>query len=76
MVYLIWLATLVISFYAGYMLRDLTRKIEAVQEVLKEKIDKKPVEPDIKSEIIDPYDEIQTARFERDQLMKRMNPGE
>lgn len=76
MVYLIWLATLVISFYAGYRLRDLTRKIEAVQEVLKEKVDRKPVETEPQSTLIDLDDPIKEAQYARDQLMKKLNPHE
>lgn len=76
MVYLIWLATLVISFYAGYRLRDLTRKIEAVQEVLKDKVDRKPVETEPQSILIDLDDPIKEAQYVRDQLMKKLNPHE
>lgn len=73
MIYLIWLVTLIISFYAGYKLRDLTRKIEQVQEVLQAKVDKKPEPVEPQSTLIDVDDPIQTARFEHEKMMRELN---
>ena len=76
MLYIAWFLSVVMSFYAGYKLRDLTKKIEVLQEVVKEKIDKpkEPEEP--KSQVIDPLDPVQTAMYEHELLMKRLNPNE
>lgn len=74
MIYLVWLLSLVAAFGLGYKLRDITSKIEVVQTLLKEKVDKQPDEPEPISNLIDPTDEVQTAIYEHDQLMKKLNP--
>lgn len=74
MIYLIWLLSLIVVFWLGYKLRDIVSKIEVVQEVLKEKVDKKPEEPEPVSNLIDPTDEVQTAIYEHDKMMEKLNP--
>lgn len=75
MIYLLWLLSLLIAFALGYKLGDITKKLRAIKELLKEKADKVQPEPEKPvSEVIDPYDEIQTAIYERDKLIKKLNP--
>lgn len=72
MLYLVWAISIVASFYLGYKFGDLTKKVEAVQEILKEKIDKPKEEPN--SQLIDVLDPVQSARYEHEQMLKKMNP--
>jgi len=75
MTYLIWLLSLLASFTLGYKLGDLTKQIKSLQQAVKEKVDK-PVKEEPVSEIIDPYDPVQTALYEREKMMARLNPKE
>jgi len=65
-----------LSFWLGYKLRDLTNKVQDLQEVIKEKIDKPKEVEEPKSEVIDPLDEVQTAIYEHNKMMERLNPDE
>lgn len=73
---LAWAITLIATFGLGYIFRSLKDRVKAVEEMLKQKVDrpKKPEEP--QSTLIDPLDEIQEARFEMEQRMKKLNPNE
>lgn len=64
----------IIAYYLGYYSRNIEKHIEYLEEVVKSKIDKEPVIEEPKSEIIDPDDPIQTAIYERDKIMKKLNP--
>lgn len=55
----------------GYHFRTVDRKIEVLEEEIKKKIDKPKEEP--KSLVVDPYDEVQNAQFELDQMNKKLN---
>ncbi len=69
---LIWLQLIIISFFMGYHISRFNKRIEVLEKTLKQKVDKKPDDP--VSEVIDPYDDIQTAKYEHDKLMKKLNP--
>lgn len=71
---LAWIVSLGFAYLLGSKLRDITKKIVELEEVVKSKVDKKPEEPESVSEIIDPTDEVQEAIYEHEQLMKRLNP--
>lgn len=73
MIYLVWLLSLAAAFGLGSKLHDITSKIEAVQTLLKEKVDKQPDEPEPVSEVIDPLDEVQTAMYEHHKMMEKLN---
>jgi hypothetical protein len=76
MIVFIWILSLYAAFYLGSRLGDITRELKAIQRLLAEKTSKpKPVEVP-KSTLIDPDDPVQTAQFEHEQLMKRLNPDE
>lgn len=63
------------TFLLGYYLRGLKKKIEQVEKAVQTKITKKePIIQEPKSEVLDPLDEVQTAIYERDQMLKKMNP--
>lgn len=74
MIYLVWIISLIATFYLGYRFGELEKKVKQVQEVLKQKIDRPPEEPE--SEIIDLLDPVKEAQYEHDKLMKRLNPDE
>lgn len=74
MIYLVWIISLIATFYLGYRFGELEKKVKQVQQVLKQKIDKPPEEP--QSEIIDPLDEVQTAMYEHRKMMEKLNPDE
>lgn len=74
MAYILWSLSLFATFTLGYKLGDITKKLTVVEQILKEKVDKKPEPEEPVSNFIDPYDEVQTAIYERDKLMKKMNP--
>lgn len=74
MVYIVWFLSVVASFGLGYLFQDLTKKIEAVQIAIKEKVDKKPEQDAPQSQLIDVLDPVQTAMYEHEKEMKRLNP--
>lgn len=73
---LTWVITVVAAFFLGYFLRGLTKKIAQLEQAIAQKVDKKPEEPEPEpvSELIDPTDPIANAKWEHDQLMKKLNP--
>lgn len=78
MIYLIWFLSLLAAFFLGYKFGDLTKKVKAVEQAVKQKLDKKPakIQQEPVSSIIDPLDEIQTAIYERNKMMEKLNPNE
>lgn len=71
-----WVVSCIAVFLVGYHYRGIVKKVESLEAEVKLKIDRPVVEPEVESELIDPLDEVQTAIYERDQLMKRLNPNE
>jgi hypothetical protein len=65
-------------FFLGFYIRGLNITIKEVAKLVTEKLAepekplRNPYEPH--SEVIDPLDEVQNAIYERDQLLKKMNP--
>jgi hypothetical protein len=74
MIYIAWVLSLAIAFTGGYYSKVVVKRVEVLEETVKSKIDK-PVIEEPKSQVIDPYDEVQTAIYERDKLMKKLNPN-
>ena len=68
-----WTLSLIATFLLGYHYRDLTKKVEHLEKVVKSKEDRKVVE-EAKSQLIDPSDEIQNAIYEHERMMKKLNP--
>lgn len=73
MIYIAWVFSLALAFLGGYYSKVVVRKVEHLEETIKSKADKPTVE-ESKSQIIDPYDEVQTAIYEHEKMMKRLNP--
>ena len=71
-----WILSVVCAFWLGHHLRGIAKKIEQVEASVKMKVDKKSEPEEPKSQLIDPADEIQQAMWEREQLMKKMNPND
>lgn len=64
------------AYLLGYYMRGLAKKIEQLEDVIKSKVDKKPVKQEPTSIIIDPLDEVAEAKHAHDLMMKRLNPDE
>lgn len=75
MLWILWAISLVAAFSLGYLLQGLLSKIKRLEEEVKKKVDKKEPAPEKKSELIDPYDPVQTAQWELTQRMKDLNPN-
>lgn len=73
MLYIVWFLSLIASFMLGYYFRDTRQKVKALEELVKEKVDKpkQPEEP--QSMLIDPDDPIQTAQWEQAEMMRKLN---
>lgn len=78
MLYIIpaWLGSLVAVYMLGYHMRGLTKRIDQLEEVIKSKVDKKPLPEEPQSMVIDPLDPVQEAQWEHQQMMKKLNPHE
>ena len=74
MIWLAWIISLVCVFYLGFYLKDLRENINSIKTMIKEK--PKPTPLARKSYVIDPDDVQQKAKYEHDQLMKKLNPDE
>lgn len=72
MIYIAWVLSLILAFGLGYFFSSLTGKIEQLEVQLQQKADK-PEEIEKPSELIDPYDEVQTALYEQKKMMDRLN---
>ena len=72
MLYIAWGISVIVAFALGYYIRKVTDRIESLEAQLKQKVDKP--EKEAPSQLVDPYDEVQTAIYERDKLMKKLNP--
>jgi hypothetical protein len=69
-----WTVSLIFVFLLGYHFRGMAQKIETLEEAVKMKVDRKPEPVEPISTLIDPTDPIQTAIYERDKMMKNLNP--
>jgi len=78
MLYLIpaWILSCIATFWLGYFLRGITKKIAELEKVVQSKVDRKPPPEEPKSVLIDVYDEVQTMLYEHEQLNKRLNPDD
>lgn len=74
MIALGWTLTAIAMFLLGYHYRTIVDAVRALPKAIDSKVDKEPVTEEPKSELIDPTDEVQTAKYEHDQLMKKLNP--
>lgn len=75
---MVWACVLacIATFFAGYYYRDLKKRVERLEQVVKAKVDKPVVPEEPKSTLIDPDDPVQTAVYEHEQMMKKLNPDE
>ncbi len=74
MLYIAWIISLIGAFYLGYQCKIILKRVETLEEVVKIKVDKPKISDLPQSEFIDPYDEVQTAQFEHQQMLKKLNP--
>lgn len=74
MVYVAWIISVIATFLLGFHMREFKKRIEVVEKAIEAKVDKKPEPVEPPSTLIDPTDEVQTAIYERDKLMERLNP--
>lgn len=71
-----WMITVAGAYFLGYYLHRMKQRIEILEETVKMKIDKKPVVKEPESSLLDPLDEIEEAKWQHAQLMKKLNPDE
>lgn len=73
----VWLGSLVAAYLLGYQFRLINRRITELEEVVNSKVEEVPLivvkEPEVVSELVDPYDEVATAIYEREREFKRLN---
>lgn len=72
MVVLAWVLSLIAVFLLGYEIQRIKHMALSLRAKVVEKFEEPPEEPD--SVIVDPLDPIQQAKYEREQLMKDINP--
>lgn len=76
MIYVAWILSLTVPFIFGYHFRDLRDKVDLLLETARSRTKKSALREEPKSELIDPADPVQTAIYEHEKLMKRLNPDE
>ncbi len=76
MLYIIpaWIISCIATFWLGFWLKGLAKKVIELQEVVKSKVDKKPPVEEPKSELLDPDDPIQEAIWQHKQMQRKLNP--
>ena len=75
---LAFVLAIVMAFYAGFKYERLLSRIKEIQELIEKKKDKEEIihKSNISNSVIDPLDPIQAAKFEHDELMRKLNPNE
>lgn len=73
-----WILSLLAAIYLGllmgYRYAKILETIKSIEDRLKVKLDKrKTPDEELKSQILDAYDPIQQAKWEREELMRRIN---
>lgn len=71
---LAWTTSLIAIFLFGRYIGNIAKHITELEEVVKSKVDTKPVIEEPSSEVIDPYDPVQTAIYEHSKMMEKINP--
>lgn len=68
-----WILSCIATFWLGYSINSLKRKIAIVENKLDNKVDKyvKPEEP--RSELLDPDDEVAEAMYQHKVMMDKLN---
>lgn len=69
---MIYLLIAIVSFWLGYKVQYIERRTKELVTTVKEKVSKPKIE-EPESIIIDELDEVQVAKFERDEMMKKLN---
>lgn len=68
-----WFVSLLATFFLGYYLRGLSKKLAELEQAITMKVDKKPVVEEPKSTLLDPTDEVQEAMYQHQQMLKKLN---
>lgn len=69
---MLYIAIAVLAFLAGYHYKKIVKRVVVLEEKIELKIEKRP-EPEVKSLLVDPTDEVQNAQFELEQQQKILN---
>ena len=72
---LLWFIPIALAFFIGYKLQYIENWIKGLKVV----VDKKKDKPEVKSNesnIIDPFDPLQQAKYEHLRMMKELNGDE
>lgn len=69
-----WTLSCIATFWLGYGIRSLKHKIEVLEQRVDTKVNKPVKLEEPGSEILDPDDPIMQARWQHEELMRRINP--
>jgi hypothetical protein len=69
---LVWILSLYAAFWLGNHLREIAKKVEKLEEIVETRVYKKPPE-EPESMLIDELDEVQTAVYEHEKMMRDLN---
>jgi hypothetical protein len=75
MIVLAWVLSCSLAFLLGHYFGDIRKRVAVLEQSIKAEVDK-PDEPEAKSLLIDPDDPVQTAIYEHDKMMKKLNLDE
>ncbi len=75
MLVLAWVISVVFAVLCGYQFQKLKTLTSTIVLEVKAKVDKKP-EPTPTSTLIDPDDVLMVAKYEHEELMKKINSRE
>lgn len=70
-----WILSVMFAAFCGYWFERLKTQVNSIVVTIQSKVDKKPVNP-IKSVFLDPDDPLVAAKYEFEEKMKKLNPGE
>lgn len=71
-----WVVSCIATFWLGFYLRGLAKKVVELSQELTMKVDRKPQPEEPKSTLLDPDDPVQEAIWQHQQMQKRLNPDE
>lgn len=71
--YFVWAFSLVLAFLFGYRFKQFSERLDIVEEVIKQKIDKPKEVEESPSQLIDPYDVVAEAIYEAEKERKRLD---
>lgn len=68
-----WLLSVLAAGFLGFYLRGIVIRVTKLEESIKAKVDKPVKLEEPKSEVLDPEDPIQQAKWEHEAMMRKLN---